>query len=178
MKTLFEYVNEATIDELEKAKTRAWLDKMNINNYTINKDGTVDVKRSVDIFGRRLTEIPVKFNKVGGDFYCDNNKLTSLEGAPEKVGGGFYCDNNKLTSLEGAPKEVGGSFWCNNNKLTSLEGAPEIVSGNFHCQNNDLTSLDGAPQTVSGNFHCHNNKVQFTEEDVRKVSNVKGEIVV
>ena len=136
MKTLFEYVNEATIDELEKAKTRAWLDKMNIKNYTINKDGTVDVKRSVDIFGRRLTEIPVKFNKVGGDFYCDNNKLTSLE------------------------------------------GAPEIVSGNFHCQNNDLTSLDGAPQTVSGNFHCHNNKVQFTEEDVRKVSNVKGEIVV
>jgi hypothetical protein len=27
----------------------------------------------------------------------------------------FWCDNNKLTSLQGAPKKVGGYFNCNNN---------------------------------------------------------------
>ena len=115
--TIDEFISESFFSNMnvgEEAKIRAWLDKMNIKNYTINKDG-VDVKGNVEISNRNLVEIPIKFNKVGGDFYCDNNKLTSLEGAPEKVGGSFYC---------------------------------------------------------------YNNKAQFTEEDVRKVSNVKGEIVV
>jgi hypothetical protein len=56
--------------------------------------------------------------------------------------------------------------------LTSLEGAPQEVGGGFYCHNNKLTSLEGAPEKVGGGFYCHNNKVQFTEEDVRKVSNV------
>ncbi len=118
--TIDEFVSESFFSNMnvgEEAKTRAWLDKMNIKNYTINKDG-VDVKGNVEISNRNLVEIPIKFNKVGGDFYCHNNKLTSLEGAPKEVGEDFYCHNNKLTSLEGAPKEVGGGFYCRNNKLT------------------------------------------------------------
>jgi hypothetical protein len=57
---------------------------------------------------------------VGGNFYCYNNKLTSLEGAPESVGGYFNCDNNNLTSLEGAPESVGGYFDCRNNPVNSV----------------------------------------------------------
>ena len=37
--------------------------------------------------------------KVGGNFYCYNNKLTSLLGCPIEVGSSFNCDNNKLSSL-------------------------------------------------------------------------------
>ena len=48
---------------------------------------------------------------VKGGFYCPNNSLTSLEGAPKEVGGYFFCHNNSLTSLEGAPKEIGGNLW-------------------------------------------------------------------
>jgi hypothetical protein len=33
---------------------------------------------------------------VGGNFYCDNNKITSLEGSPSSVGGYFYCSNNPI----------------------------------------------------------------------------------
>jgi len=125
-----------------------------------------------------LTSLEGAPEKVGGDFLCFDNNLTSLEGAPEKVGGSFDCMSNNLTSLEGAPEKVGGSFDCNNNKLKSLKGAPEKVGGYFDCNENDLTSLEGAPEKVGGSFLCSDNAVQFTEEDVRAVSDVKRRIYV
>ena len=54
-------------------------------------------------------------DRVGGNFICSNNNLTSLEGAPSSVGGNFDCYNNNLTSLEGAPSSVGGNFDCSDN---------------------------------------------------------------
>ena len=93
-----------------------------IKNYTINPDGSIDVDGNVDLSYMDLTEIPLKFNKVSGSFYCYNNQLTSLVGGPKEVGRNFDCYNNQLTSLERSPIELGGSFWCNRNKLTSLEG--------------------------------------------------------
>ncbi len=106
-----------------------------------------------------MTKIPLKFRKVSGNFYCHNNKLTSLEGAPTSVGGHFYCYNNKLTSLEGSPTSVGGGFYCHYNQITSLEFAPTSVGGNFDCSDNQLTSLEGAPTSVGGGFYCPNNPV-------------------
>ena len=71
---------------------------------------------------------------------------------------------------------VKGYFSCYNNQLTSLEGSPAEVGGDFSCSYNQLTSLEGAPTEVGGDFYCKNNKVKFTEEDVRKVCNVKGRV--
>ncbi len=96
-----------------------------------------------------------------------------------KVTGNFYCEGNELTSLKGCPSEVGGNFRCDdNNDLTSLEGCPKKVGGDFDCSRDKLTSLKGCPSEVGGDFDCSNNKVKFTEEDVRKVCNVKGDIYV
>jgi hypothetical protein len=36
------------------------------------------------------------------------------------VGANFYCHNNQLTSLRGAPREVGANFDCTNNPLPQL----------------------------------------------------------
>jgi hypothetical protein len=83
-----------------------------------------------------------------GDFYCHNNKLTSLKGAPSVVNGDFYCYNNKLTSLEGAPSVVNGGFSCFSNNLTSLKGAPSAVNCYFYCANNKLTSLAGIHKII------------------------------
>jgi hypothetical protein len=47
---------------------------------------------------------------VRGDFYCHQNKLTSLEGAPGDVKGDFECENNPLQTLVGAPQKIGGLF--------------------------------------------------------------------
>lgn len=154
-----------------------WLDKYKIkNNYTINNDFTIDVDGFVYLNNWNLKELPeyIQFNIITGSFYCSENKLTSLRGCPREVRGIFNCSNNKLTSLEGAPKEVGSDFYCYNNQLTSLEGAPEIVKGKFNCSGNQLTSLKGVPSEVGKDFVYSNNKIQFTEEDVRRVCNIKG----
>lgn len=133
--------------------------QFNIQNYTINDDGSIDVDGSVYISYKKLTKLPLKFRNVSGDFDCHNNQLTTLEGCPKSVGGYFYCSNNQLTSLVGGPKSVGGDFNCSDNKLTSLEGCPQSVGGNFSCHNNKLTSLEGGPQSVGGGFYCYNNRL-------------------
>ena len=120
--------------------------------------------------------------EVGGIFSCDScYSLKSLEGAPKKVGCDFFCNTCKsLISLEGAPKEVGRDFACFDcNSLTSLEGAPKEVGGDFSCfKCKSLTSLKGAPKEVGGDFYCRSCKGEFIEEDVKKVSNVKGLILL
>jgi hypothetical protein len=100
---------------------------------------------------------------VDGGFYCPGQGLTDFKGVAfghvSGSSGTFYCDNNLLTSLVGAPQSVDGMFYCDNNRLTSLVGAPQTVGINFYCQNNQLTSLEGAPQKVGGGFYCHGNPV-------------------
>lgn len=87
--------------------------KFNITNYTINRDGSIDVNSYVNLdteddrvglpLKKRekliLKKIPLKFNYVSGDFYCSKHKLTSLEGAPKEVGGSFNCSHNELITL-------------------------------------------------------------------------------
>ena len=80
------------------------------------------------------------------------------------------CNDNNFTTLKGGPKMVGGSFYCNSNKLITLEGAPKEVRGKFDCSDNELISLKGAPQLVGHEFHCMYNPVNFTEEDIKKVT--------
>jgi hypothetical protein len=79
--------------------------------------------------------------------------------------------------LVGAPKTVGEDFYCSYNLLTSLEGAPETVGGDFYCGYNKLTSLVGVPKYVGGIFVCNDNPGNFTEEQVRAVCDVKGEVL-
>ena len=119
------------------------------------------IEGDVDLSDIKLTELP-DFSKikVGGDFYCEDNKLTDLKGVPRKVGGDFDCNSNRLISLEGAPREVGGSFNCTWNQLTTLKGAPEKVGRNFGCYENQLTTLQGAPSEVGGYFDCSQNKLK------------------
>jgi hypothetical protein len=102
---------------------------------------SVDVSGSVYLHNKGFIRLPFQFGKVGGDFYCSDNQLTSLDRAPKEVGGYFWCHSNRLTSLEGCPKEVGGHFYCSDNRITSLDGAPEKVGGNFVCSADDLTDV-------------------------------------
>ena len=134
-------------------------EKYNIENYTINSDGTVDVNGDVYLSGEGLTKLPLNFGKVTGDFDCYNNKLTTLEGGPREVGGYFCCNYNQLTTLENGPQEVDGDFYCYNNKLITLEGSPREVAGDFCCYNNRLTTLEGSPREVGGYFYCEDNPI-------------------
>ena len=124
-----QWLNEAKLESFtSKEEIQNWLDKMSIKNYTINADLTVDVKGNVRISRKGLTIIPVQFGTISGSFFCNNNKLTSLQGGPKEVKWHFNCYDNNLTSLEGSPKEVGGDFWCRNNEAVFTEDDVNTVS--------------------------------------------------
>ena len=106
IKKYTEYIKESNNFLTTKQEIISWLDKMNITNYTINKDLSVDVDSNVNINNRNLTKIPIKFNKVSGYFFCHNNKLTSLVGCPTNVNGDFYCHNNKLTNINDLDSKI------------------------------------------------------------------------
>jgi hypothetical protein len=139
-----------------------------IENWTINSDGLVDVDGDVYLRQKQLTKIPINFGRVGGDFYCHDNRLTTLgRGVPRdfscRVGGSyfyFYCDDNQLTKLQGAPDIVLDSFICSNNRLNTLEGAPNRVGGGFNCQINELWTFKGAPEFIGSYFYCGGNKIK------------------
>ncbi len=97
-------------------------------------------KGNLDLTNMNLTVLPdmLKDINVDGNFWCANNKLTTLINAPTYVGGNFGCSHNLLTSLEGAPKFVGGDFYC---KLGTNPG-------NFlHAQVRSVCDVKGAIYT-------------------------------
>jgi hypothetical protein len=146
---LFEgYQSESEVAEICK--------EYGIENWTLNSDGLVDVDGNVDLSECMLTKLPLKFGHVTGYFYCADNLLTTLEGAPHTVGNFFNCQSNQLTSLEGAPHTVGSGFQCENNNLTSLEFAPKSVGSNFWCKFNNIRSFDGLVN-IGGDFYCADN---------------------
>jgi len=152
-----------------KEEVEAVLMFFDIKRYTISDELTVDVNGNVDLHGKRRTRIPITFGKVTGDFFCNDNNLTSLKGAPEKVGGYFDCSSNNLTSLKGAPNKVGGGFYCSENNLTSLKGSPNKVGEDFNCSFNNFTSLEGAPEKVDGDFNCSENELETLEGSPKEV---------
>ena len=117
-------------------------------------------------------------NGSKGDLELSKMNLTVLPDILKNVtvDGDFLCEMNQLTSLKNSPKYVSNDFLCNDNMITSLKGATSSVGGSFYCSWNNLTSLTGAPKTVDKDFSCGFNDVKFTEEQVRAVCNVKGDI--
>ena len=117
--------------------------------------------------------------KECGTFYCDYcNNLKSLVGTP-KICRYFSCSCcNNLKSLEGCPDEVLVNFDCSGCiNLTSLKGIPEKIPGFFDCSCcKSLKSLNNGPKKVGNYFNCEECGTQFTEEDVKKICDVKGDI--
>jgi len=128
---------------------------------------------SLDFSSFGLRELPPILKGItvyNGYFDCSNQDNTNL-----------HSDNqskNIIKTLKNSPKIVYGNFYCQNIGLESLEGAPEFVNGEFNCSHNKLTSLEGIPKTVGGDLYIRNNPVKFTEEQIRAVCNVKGDVFV
>jgi len=145
-------------------------EKYEIKNYTINDDLSIDVDDNVHLGFKMLEYLPLKFNYVSGDFYCNNNELKTLEGCPQTVNGVFSCHHNQLKTLEGCPQTLDGDFNCSENKLKTLEGSPQTVGGYFACYDNGLKTLEGSPQTVNGNFNCSYNELKTLEGSPQTVN--------
>ena len=107
MKTIKEGFLRKNLGLGKEALIKKWLDGFFIENYTINKDLTIDVDSYVDLEGYTEKYLPnyIQFGKVTEYFSCDNcPNLKSLKGCPKEVGGSFNCHGcPKLESLEGCP---------------------------------------------------------------------------
>jgi hypothetical protein len=128
-------------------------------NYEIRADGLIDINGSVKLCGN-LFKLPLKFNRVTGDFICKSISLTLLRGCPKFVGGTFDCSDNNLNSLVGGPDFVNGSYNCSENKLITLKGCAKEVGRDFLCNDNLLENLVGSPQKIEGYFNCKFNKLK------------------
>jgi hypothetical protein len=113
----------STIGIGKKALIEKWLDEMEVENYTINDDLSINVKGNVYLQRKDLFEFPmfIKFNRVQGYFACAYNNLTSLKGCPNIVDSWFSCAYNNLSSLDECSKSVGGDFYCHNNKIKFIK---------------------------------------------------------
>jgi hypothetical protein len=89
-----------------------------------------------------------------------------------------YLGRQNLNSIPIKFGVVDGSFNISRNNLKTLENAPIEVKGHFICELNDLTSLEGAPKKIGGDFVglSQKNGHKFTEEEVRAVCDVKGNV--
>jgi len=146
------------------------LEHFGITKYTINADGTVDIDGDVDLSRKGLTEIPIRFGIVRGDFIIINNNLLSLKNSPREVTGVFDCSYNpQLSSLKNGPK-IAKYYYCNNCNLKSLEGGPKQVAESFVCSENiNLTSLKGGLKSVK-NYYCN-------DCDLKSLKNGPSEVV-
>jgi len=117
-----------------------WLDEMNIKDYEIRPDFSIDVNNTVKLSRKGLIKFPyyIQFNHIFGIFTCSNNDLISLEGCPYVVDDVFYCDYNNLTSLEFCPTHVGSIFGAEHNNITTLKNCPLKFSRTFFIDNNPI----------------------------------------
>ena len=142
--------NILPIDEITRINDLC--EKYDIKNHIINSDGSISVPNTVDLAYHSLTELPLRFKFVDGDFNCSSNSLTTITGSPIKVTGNYDCSNNNLTTIIGSPLEVTGEFVCAHNNITSLEGCPEIIGEGLYCNANKISSLDYATFTEAHDY--------------------------
>jgi hypothetical protein len=141
------------------------------NRLTSLKGITANELYSIEARFNRLTSLQGSPRKVQ-ELYVSDNRLTSLQGCPEEIDL-LNFSRNEVSSLYHCPKRM-KNLICSGNRLTSLEGGPEIIEDHLNCEANPLRTLEGFPKEIGGNLY-HSSK--FTEDQIRAVCNVKGQII-
>lgn len=148
--------------------------EINQEDWSVSVSGDVNI--SFEELKNKKLEIvpfkylPIKFNKVNGDFNCSDHELISLRGCPRIINGQFICSYNKLTSLKYAPAIGSTYFNCSHNQITSLKFKHQQVSGRFFCYHNKLTEIDMIPYGIS-EFDCSNNQITGFSKQIIKTYN-------
>lgn len=144
-----------------------------IENFSINPDGSVDVDGNVDLSSKNLSILPLKFRRVMGNFNVQYNCLKTLENSPVSVGGNFNCFNNALNDFKDGPKWVGGDFYGYKNKLISLKGSPAEIAGSYYISGNEsLSNLIGSTLKIGADFSFDDVVCTYSgEEDIEFLGN-------
>jgi len=149
------------ITKKEKDRIDKVCKKYEIQNYSINSDGSIDVNGDVNLKNyTEINKLPIRFGKITGDFTCISLGIYTFDGFPHTVGGHFICSYSwNLTSMVGGPSIVGGDYIITANAISALDGVPDMITGTFTCTGNKLLNLIGSPSTVTGSFNCAGNSL-------------------
>ncbi len=125
-------------------RIEGWLRQMKVEGCTVNSDGTVDARGDVNLFNRKLDNLPVRFRNVNGDFLVRHNRFKTLRGFPQQIGGNLSVSHNPGLELRGGPGiRVGGRVLLAGIELTTLRGVGQSfkeISG--AAPNLDLSEYD------------------------------------
>jgi hypothetical protein len=92
-----------------------------IDNYTINKDGSINVYEDVYLNHNVFNGvIPIKFNEVHGTFRCCNRDLITLMRSPKMIKGNLVCSGNNIKDLKYLSKDIGGYIDLYNNDIRDI----------------------------------------------------------
>jgi Leucine-rich repeat (LRR) protein len=80
---------------------------------------------------------------------CISNQLTSLNLNSALIS--FWCNDNKLTSLDVSRNSSLVVFWCNDNQLTILDVSRNRELVELYCEGNQLTA--SALNALFGTLH-------------------------
>ncbi|MDD5649231.1 MAG: hypothetical protein PHF86_02255 [Candidatus Nanoarchaeia archaeon] len=94
-----------------------------------------------------------------------------------------FIVTNSMPNLEEFPEFIQfnicyGSFINRSHQFISMIGCPKIVYGDFLVDGNKLQVLTGCPKQVNGDFYIQDNDTKFTENEVRKICQIKGKLKV
>ena len=172
--------NQWIIDLIKEFIERHHLEE---KDYHINADCSLDIHKNIMIkpfdIDHNEAKLPFKFGKIDGTMWLNDISLRTLENSPKEVTGDFVIYENKLENFIGGPEIVGGDFAANMNlSLKSLDGSPKKVGGKYSillCR--FIEDISGISPEIEGDLEITKNpKFEFSDEDYRKYSNIKGEI--
>jgi hypothetical protein len=94
-------------------------------DWHVGPDGLVNVKGTVKLYNKDITQLPVSFGIITGRFHIYNVDLENLTGAPHTVYGDFHMENCPfINTLVDAPHTVTDYFAVQNSPLQDLVGFP------------------------------------------------------
>lgn len=168
-------------------------------DLSIDTDGVVNKRvaipdilevLSLDISDKGITDLTGIENFINlTDFFCYENKLSSLNVSHNTLLKKLRCDNNQLTSLNVSNNTLLITLGCNNNELTkldvrnntsltcltffsnhleSLDVSNNLLLMGLYCGNNQLTSLDIINNSLLTSLYCGYN--QLSSLDVSNIT--------
>ena len=83
-----------------------FLNRYTKGTWSVNADGKLDINGDFDCDDKEIDSfLWIQFGRVTGSFYCSNNSLSSLKGAPREVGGNFYVTTTHFPHSRVLPRK-------------------------------------------------------------------------
>lgn len=160
------------------AKQKFFILSNNINITDTYDDGSISCDNVT--ISTPCKKLPIKFNKIYGDFIVNSVGLESCKNFPNAVECNIKVSGNNITSLRGFPQKARGDIDLSHNKITSIKELAGMYLTNttkLNISSNNLTSLEGFPGYILNSVDISNNPLLKIDSIIKtKKLYMKGEL--